>query len=62
MRIKLVKIPLATDVYATAKEEAAKAGFTCVGTKIRFDVERYYRRIAQRRRQTQQKNPNERSQ
>lgn len=49
MRIKIVKIPLPDDVYATAKQEAARAGFTCVGTKIRRDVERLYRRVEARR-------------
>jgi hypothetical protein len=49
MRIKIVKIPLADDVYATAKREAARAGFTCVGTMIRRDVERLYRRVEARR-------------
>ena len=48
MRIKMLKIPLADDVYATAKEEARKAGFTCVGTKVRHDIEQHYRRIAAR--------------
>lgn len=46
MRIKLVKIPLPADVYATARDEAQRAGFTCVGTKIRRDIEQHYRRIA----------------
>ena len=49
MRIKIVKLPIAADVYVVAAEEARKAGFTCVGTKIRYDVERYYRKIATRR-------------
>ena len=49
MRIKIVKIPLADDVYETAKNEARSAGFTCVGTKIRYDVEKLYRRLAVRR-------------
>lgn len=54
MRIKIVKIPLADDVYSTAKREAARAGFTCVGTMIRRDVERFYRRVeARRQRETQ---------
>lgn len=50
MRIKIVKIPLAEEVYATAADEARRAGFTCVGTKVRHDVETMYRRIAERRR------------
>ena len=49
MRIKVIKIPVAPDVYATASEEARRAGFTCVGTKVRHDVEMLYRQIAARR-------------
>lgn len=49
MKTKIVKLPLSADVYVVAAEEARKAGFTCVGTKIRHDVERYYRKIATRR-------------
>jgi hypothetical protein len=46
MKAKIVKLPLAADVYVVAAEEARKAGFTCVGTKIRHDIETYYRQIA----------------
>ena len=49
MRIKIVKLPIAADVYVVAAEEARKAGFTCVGTKIRHDIETYYRQIAAQR-------------
>lgn len=54
MRIKTLKIPLAEDVYATASEEARKAGFTCVGTKVRHDIETHYRQIAARRARKEQ--------
>jgi len=46
MKAKIVKLPLAADVYVVASEEARKAGFTCVGTKIRHDIETYYRNLA----------------
>lgn len=49
MRIKIVQMALPADVYAVASEEARKAGFTCVGTKIRHDVETYYRELAVKR-------------
>ena len=49
MKAKIVKLPLSADVYVVAAEEARKAGFTCVGTKIRHDVERLYRKVAARR-------------
>ena len=55
MRIKIVTIPLADDVYATAKKKAERAGFTCVGTMIRRDVERLYRRAEARRTKEAQK-------
>ena len=46
MKAKIVRLPLAADVYVVAAEEASKAGFTCVGTKIRHDIETYYRNLA----------------
>ena len=49
MRIKIVKLPIAEDVYAVAAGEARRAGFTCVGTKIRHDVETFYRDLAIKR-------------
>jgi hypothetical protein len=49
-KTRQVRIPLADDVYATAKAEAARCGFPCVGTKVRHDIEQHYRRIAGRAR------------
>lgn len=49
MKAKIVKLPLAADVYVVAAEEARKSGFTCVGTKIRHDIETYYRNLAANR-------------
>ena len=49
MKAKIVKLPLAEDVYAVAAGEARRAGFTCVGTKIRHDVETFYRDLAIKR-------------
>lgn len=49
MKAKIVKLPLAPEVYAIAADEARRTGFTCVGTKIRYDVETYYRELAVKR-------------
>ena len=49
MKAKIVKLPLAPEVYAIAADEARRTGFTCVGTKIRHDVETYYRELAVKR-------------
>lgn len=39
---KEVKLLMSPEAYAIAREAARQEGFTCVGTMIRRDVERFY--------------------